>query len=163
MDDLYHNAELLGNSLLQRKLTICTAESCSGGGIAYALTAVPGSSAWFSYGWVTYSNEAKQALLGVPHELFEKHGAVSEEVVNAMALGALQRAQADICVSVSGIAGPSGGTPEKPVGTVCFGFATPTLTKVERLLFKGDRESIRHQTIIHALQECNRLVQSSFT
>lgn len=159
MDELYHNAEVLGNLLFQRYLTICTAESCTGGGIAYALTAVPGSSTWFNYGWVTYSNEAKQQLLGVPQELFVQQGAVSEDVVRAMAKGALVCAQADMSIAVSGIAGPGGGTLEKPVGSVWFAWATPQLCKAELKLFAGDREQIRHQTILYALQECLTILQ----
>ena len=160
MDDLYHIAEALGNSLFERNLTICTAESCTGGGIAYALTAVPGSSTWFGYGWVTYSNEAKHQLLGVPEELIVKCGAVCEDVVQAMALGALQRAGADISVAVSGIAGPGGGSVEKPVGTVCMGWATREMNKTITTFFSGDRESVRRQTIKHALQECIQIAQT---
>src|SRR5258708_5050823 len=103
MEDLYHIADKLGNALLQKGLTLSTAESCTGGGIAYVLTAIPGSSAWFDRGWVTYSNVAKHQLLGVPEELIAQYGAVSEEVVKSMVEGGLQRAKTDYCIAVTGI------------------------------------------------------------
>lgn len=160
MNELYHIANILGNSLRSRNLTVTTAESCTGGGIAYALTSIPGSSQWFNCGWVTYSNESKQKILGVDPEIIEKNGAVSESVVRLMAEGALVRANADVAIAVSGIAGPGGGTPEKPVGTVWIAWATKTATKSKHFLLPGDREHIRRHTIIHALQECEWLVKS---
>jgi nicotinamide-nucleotide amidase len=113
----------LGAALQAQHATLATAESCTGGGIGYAVTQVAGSSAWFERGFITYSNEAKQQMLDVPAELIARHGAVSESVARAMALGALTRSRAHIAVSVTGIAGPGGGSRAKPVGTVCFGFA----------------------------------------
>ncbi|HEY9101890.1 nicotinamide-nucleotide amidohydrolase family protein, partial [Chitinimonas sp.] len=116
-------AEQLGKALLARGWRVTAAESCTGGGIASAITDIAGSSGWFDMGWVTYSNEAKQRLLGVAPTTLAEHGAVSEPVVREMALGALQAAGADLAVAVSGVAGPSGGTPAKPVGTVCLAIA----------------------------------------
>jgi nicotinamide-nucleotide amidase len=113
----------LGTLLQQRGWRITTAESCTGGLVAGAITAISGSSGWFDFGFVTYSNDAKRGLLDVPQSTLEAHGAVSEEVARAMAAGALEEAKADIAVAVTGVAGPTGGTPAKPVGTVCFAWA----------------------------------------
>jgi nicotinamide-nucleotide amidase len=136
--------------------TVATAESCTGGWIAKALTDVSGSSAVFGYGIVSYSNEAKQALLGVDPEALETHGAVSEAVVMQMAGGALRLSGADLSVAVSGIAGPDGGTKDKPVGTVWFAWAVSTddgdsIDTLHRR-FSGDRASVRSQTVICALE-----------
>ena len=135
---------------------LCTAESCTGGWMAKALTDVPGSSAAFGYGIVSYSNGAKESMLGVHNLTLEEHGAVSEEAVREMAEGALNISGADIAVAVSGVAGPDGGTDEKPVGTVWFAWATRgpqgTVTEPELRRFEGDREGIRVQTVIHGLQ-----------
>lgn len=135
---------------------VCTAESCTGGWIAKALTDVPGSSAAFGYGIVSYSNGAKESMLGVHNLTLEEHGAVSEEVVREMAEGALHISGADIAVAVSGVAGPDGGTDAKPVGTVWFAWSTRTAQGVaadtERCHFEGDRDSVRMQTVTHALQ-----------
>lgn len=133
-------------------LTLATAESCTGGLIAAALTAVPGSSAVVGMGWVTYSNAAKTALLGVPADLLVQHGAVSEPVARAMAEGALARSGADLAVSCTGIAGPGGGTPGKPVGLVFIAAArrgAPTLLRRE--VFPGDRAAVRAATVAAAL------------
>jgi nicotinamide-nucleotide amidase len=159
-DDLYHIATEFGNALFQRGLTVSTAESCTGGGIAYALTEIPGSSAWFTYGWVTYSNQSKQDLLGIPGKLIEQYGAVSEPVVKAMAEGALLRSRTDFSIAVTGIAGPSGGTTEKPVGTIWLAWSSksqPTVT--ERLSLLGNRFEIRQQTIFYAIKKCHQLVE----
>ena len=135
---------------------MATAESCTGGLIAGACTELAGSSDWFDRGFVTYSNAAKHDMLGVPPALIAAHGAVSEEVAHAMALGALQHSSARFTVAVTGIAGPTGGSPDKPVGTVCFGWAcrapdgTASCT-TERRRFHGDRASVRRQTVAHAL------------
>jgi len=142
-----------GMALLQRGLQVATAESCTGGGIAEAITRVDGSSGWFGQGWVTYSNAAKVAQLGVPQRLLDRHGAVSREVVIAMAEGARQRAGADWGVAVSGIAGPGGGSPEKPVGTVWLAWANRDETHVQRQIFTGDRAQVREQTVVLALEE----------
>ena len=142
----------LGAALRNRGWRMATAESCTGGGIAEALTAIAGSSDYFDRGFVTYSNESKQELLGVPAEVIAAHGAVSEETVRAMAEGALAHSRAHITVSVSGVAGPGGGSERNPVGTVCFGWALEGgLAQSERLHFEGDREAVRRQSVMHAL------------
>ncbi len=138
--------------LNQRQQTVTTVESCTGGGIAQALTTISGSSNWFDRGFVTYSNAAKTDLVDVPDALLEKHGAVSLEVASAMAHGGKIRAKANYGLSVTGIAGPGGGSKDKPVGTVCFGWAGPGNDVVtERVTFSGDREQVREKSIIHAL------------
>src|SRR5262245_26783082 len=118
--ELYELAGRVGDALKDRKVAMAAAESCTGGWIGQAVTMVPGSSKWFDRGFVTYTNEAKQEVLGVGAETLKKHGAVSEPVVNEMVAGALKASRAQVAVSVSGIAGPDGGTPKKPVGTVCI-------------------------------------------
>lgn len=127
---------------------LVTAESCTGGLIAASCTEIPGSSQWFDRGYVTYTNQAKHDMLGVPLELIEKHGAVSKEVVEAMALGAFQKSGGKnrIAISVSGIAGPDGGTPEKPVGTVWIGYADDKSVESKLLNLKGSRTDIRQET-----------------
>ncbi|AIR63666.1 nicotinamide-nucleotide amidase [Cedecea neteri] len=150
---LFELSQWVGNGLGQLGATVTTAESCTGGWIAKVITDVAGSSAWFERGFVTYSNEAKHQLIGVNESTLEAYGAVSKGVVLEMAQGALAAAKADYAVSVSGIAGPDGGTPEKPVGTVWFGFADKhgrTLAKVQR--FDGDRDAVRRQATEFALQ-----------
>lgn len=150
---LFKLSQRVGNGLGQLGATVTTAESCTGGWIAKVITDVAGSSAWFERGFVTYSNEAKHQLIGVNEFTLEAYGAVSKGVVLEMAQGALAAAKADYAVSVSGIAGPDGGTPEKPVGTVWFGFADKhgrTLAKVQR--FDGDRDTVRRQATEFALQ-----------
>ena len=145
-------AAQLGHSLASRQLRVTTGESCTGGGIANAITEIPGSSGWFDMAFVTYSNEAKTLLLNVPASILTRFGAVSEEVAKAMAMGALQSAKADIAVAVSGIAGPTGGTEKKPVGTVCFAWAFQNQIESETCLFAGDRTEVREQTVEHALK-----------
>ncbi|MBT0963154.1 CinA family protein [Denitromonas iodatirespirans] len=147
-------AQRTGQWLLDRQWRLVTAESCTGGWIAQALTAIAGSSDWFDSGWVTYSNAAKMRQLGVPTTLLDSVGAVSEPVVAAMAAGALAHSDAQVAIAVSGIAGPTGGRPGKPVGTVCFAWAQPAQAPVtETRQFAGDRESVRRQAVIHALQQ----------
>ena len=146
-------AQQLGKVLLQRGATITLAESCTGGGIAQAITAVPGSSQWFEYGFVTYANQAKQQLLSVEDQVLQHQGAVSQPVVEQMALGAINASGADYAIAVSGIAGPDGGTSEKPVGTVWICWVTPTKNHSQRFRFAGDRRSIREQAIKISLQE----------
>jgi len=143
----------LGQELARRGKRLAVAESCTGGWIAKVLTDLSGSSAWFDRGYVTYSNEAKQEMLGVDGEIIRARGAVSEETVLAMASGVLNHCRADLSVAVSGIAGPSGGSPEKPVGTVWLAWADRNgrLT-ARREQFSGDRESIRAQAVVAALQ-----------
>ncbi len=128
------------------------AESCTGGLIAAACTELPGSSAWFDRSWVVYSNDAKQAALGVPGHLLDVYGAVSEPVAAAMVAGAVQRSLARIGFAVTGIAGPTGGTAEKPVGTVCFGFYLGGHAWTETCHFSGDLAAVRCQSARHALQ-----------
>lgn len=141
----------LVKTLTERSLSLCTAESCTGGLIAGRVTSVPGSSACFEGGMVTYSNRAKTILLGVPAEIIEHHGAVSEEVARAMARGARERLGTDIAVAVTGIAGPAGGSPEKPVGTVFISLAAPGTTSVRGFLFEGARREIRRRSADEAL------------
>jgi nicotinamide-nucleotide amidase len=145
-------AEKLGERLKAAGAWLVTAESCTGGWVAQAVTAAPGSSAWFERGFVTYSNAAKEEMLGVQRSTLERHGAVSEETAREMALGALQRSRGTIAVAVTGVAGPAGGTAVKPVGLVCFAWASGGATSIESRHFAGDRESVRRQSVEHALQ-----------
>lgn len=146
-------AKTVGERLKARAQQLVTAESCTGGWVAQVVTAVAGSSAWFERGFVTYSNSAKQELVGVRTETLARHGAVSEETAREMALGALARSKADVAVAVTGVAGPSGGSPEKPVGTVCFAWADRRGARSsETRQFSGDRESVRRQSVVHALE-----------
>lgn len=143
----------LGAALTAKKWRIATAESCTGGGIAAAITAIPGSSAWFEYGVVSYANAAKQKLLGVSAESLNANGAVSEKVVIEMARGALALSGADIAVATSGIAGPGGDTSEKPVGTVWFAWVTAVdEVKTALLHIDGDRGDVQRGAVIHALE-----------
>jgi len=143
--------EALATALKARAQFMATAESCTGGLIAGACTEVSGSSEWFERGFVTYSNAAKSELLGIPAALIEEHGAVSEPVARAMAAGAVVNAHAHWSVAVTGIAGPTGGSAEKPVGTVWFGWATPMGVFTEHQHFGGDRAAVRQATVAHAL------------
>lgn len=143
--------EELAAALLQRGWFMATAESCTGGLIAAACTDLAGSSGWFERGFVTYSNEAKTELLGVPAPLIEREGAVSEPVAQAMAQGAVAHSRGRIAVAVTGIAGPTGGSAAKPVGTVWFGFAVDGRVTSERQVFPGDRAAVRAATVRHAL------------
>ncbi|WP_102798301.1 nicotinamide-nucleotide amidase [Bowmanella denitrificans] len=142
----------LGDTLKQKGWTMTCAESCTGGGIGYAITSVSGSSSWFERGFITYSNQAKQDLLGVQSDTLVVHGAVSAQTVEEMAQGALNAAKADMAIAVSGIAGPDGGSPEKPVGTVWFGLALKGETKSVLQRFEGDRQQIRQQAVEFALR-----------
>ena len=146
-------AQKVGEALLAKRVKMATAESCTGGWVAQAVTAVPGSSGWFDCGFVSYSNTAKQKMLGVDPDVLEAKGAVSESVVAQMAEGALRNSDADIAVAISGIAGPGGGEEDKPVGTVWFAWAItehPTVTCLS--FFNGDRDEIRHQSVEQALE-----------
>lgn len=150
-DSTIQDAETLLAACRAKGIMLATAESCTGGLIAAALTAIAGSSDVVDRGFVTYSNEAKNQMIGVPMALIEQHGAVSEEVARAMADGALARSRAAVAVSVTGVAGPGGGSAEKPVGLVCFGLArigAPVIS--ERCVFPGDRGAIRAATVVHA-------------
>ena len=146
--------DAVAEKLLRRQLTCATAESCTGGWIAQTLTSVAGSSAWFECGFVTYSDASKVRLLGVEDVLIRQFGAVSEQVARAMALGAVAHSPAQVAVSVTGIAGPEGGSPQKPVGTVVFGWLVPGMVDpdIEKVLFDGNREGIRWKTVVHALE-----------
>jgi nicotinamide-nucleotide amidase len=154
--ELMHLATRVGRHLLKGRRHAATAESCSGGWIAKALTDIAGSSDWFLEGFVTYSNESKVRRLGVPRAVLRHHGAVSEATVRAMAVGALRRSKAQIAVAVTGIAGPGGAAPGKPVGTVWLGWSTRrggairVATELRR--FRGDREAVRRKTVRAALQ-----------
>lgn len=151
--ELMHLSERIGQALKARGATVTTAESCTGGWVAKAITDIAGSSAWFERGFVTYSNEAKAQMIGVKPATLEQHGAVSEPVVVEMAIGAIKAARADYAISISGIAGPDGGTPTKPVGTVWFGFASALGEGITRCeCFSGDRENVRRQATAYALQ-----------
>jgi len=151
MNDTDTLVEQLANALTARGWTMATAESCTGGLIAGACTDRAGSSDWFECGFVTYSNAAKTDLLGVPADLIAAHGAVSEPVARAMAAGALAHAPVQVAVAVTGVAGPSGGSADKPVGTVWLGWATPQGVFTERQRFDGDRAAVRRATVAHAL------------
>lgn len=142
----------LGLALQACGAQVTTAESCTGGGIAEAITRIAGSSAWFEAGYVTYSNAQKTAMLQVPSELFVTDGAVSLPVVEAMVRGAVKHSGARFGVAVSGIAGPAGGSAEKPVGTVCFAWADGDAVTSEQQLFSGDRAAVRRKTVEHALR-----------
>ena len=145
-------AARLGTLLSNEQLKLVTAESCTGGWVAQCLTAIAGSSAWFDRGFVTYSNEAKQEMLGVPPDMLAEHGAVSQPVAVAMAEGALRNSRADWAVAITGIAGPTGGSPQKPVGTVCFAWGCRDgriVTSTRH--FPGSREDVRAQSVEHAL------------
>lgn len=146
-------AERVGNQLLQKKAKITTAESCTGGGIAEAITAVAGSSQWFEYGYITYANKAKKQLVNVSQNTLDTYGAVSEQVVEQMAVGAIHSSGANYAIAVSGIAGPDGGSAEKPVGTVWVCWITPETTRVEQYQLQGDRQAVREQVIKISLQE----------
>ncbi len=151
--EIFALAKKAGQKLTENHFTLTTAESCTGGGIAFAITQIDGSSQWFDRGFVTYSNEAKQEMLAVDVKLLDTFGAVSEEVAKAMAMGALANSRADISIAITGIAGPQGGTPSKPVGTVWLAFAGKHFTvKALLLSLKGDRAHIREESIRLALE-----------
>lgn len=158
-DSVVHQLAIrVGNKLRDEHLALATAESCTGGMIATAITDISGSSGWFERGFVTYSNAAKIEMIGVPADLIDKHGAVSEPVARAMVEGALRNSRAQVALAVTGIAGPGGGSEHKPVGTVAFGWSNRLHTAVETLVFKGDREQIRVQAAAHALRGLIKLI-----
>ena len=158
---LYRLAERVGAALKSRDLMLATAESCTGGGVSEAVTRVPGSSAWFERGFVTYTYISKRELLGVSEAALERHGAVSEQVAREMADGAIARSHAQVAVAVTGVAGPGGGTPGKPVGMVCFAWAARhARTRVETRRFTGDREAVRRRSVEHALRGVLALLAS---
>nr|WP_206085732.1 CinA family protein [Massilia polaris] len=149
----------VGQALQAKGLLLVTAESCTGGGISQAITEISGSTSWFDCGFVAYSNPSKTELLDVSAALIAQMGTVSEEVAAAMAIGALANSNAHVALSTTGIAGPTGAVPGKPVGTVCFGWAKGDHTYTERLVFAGDRQSVREQTVVHALQGLLRFIE----
>ena len=148
MSDLPHK---LAERLVELEWQMATAESCTGGLISACCTDLAGSSAWFDRGFVTYSNDAKTQMLGVPADSISTHGAVSETVAHAMAVGAVYRSKAQVSVAVTGVAGPSGGSPEKPVGTVWFGWCINGAVSTEMKHFEGSRDKVRQATVTHAL------------
>jgi nicotinamide-nucleotide amidase len=150
----------LAEILLSRNWTVSLAESCTGGLVCATLTELAGSSEWFERGYITYSNEAKTESLNVPAVLIESHGAVSEQVAKAMAEGARIHSGSNVAISITGIAGPSGGSAEKPVGTVCFGWATENQTLTKTIHFDGDRQTVRQQAAEFALTELIALLRS---
>jgi nicotinamide-nucleotide amidase len=150
---LYKLAERVGQALAARHWSLALAESCTGGWIAKVITDVPGSSSWFERGFVTYSNAAKVDLLAVPQAVLDGYGAVSRETVNAMVAGALEHSRAEVALAVSGIAGPDGGSPAKPVGTVWLGWAVRGRSGHSRChTFHGNREAVRRQAVVAALE-----------
>ncbi len=156
--DIDELAARVGRALHEKGLLLATAESCTGGGVSQAVTEIAGSTGWFDCGFVTYSNASKTELLEVPDALMAQFGSVSEEVAAAMAQGALGNSNADVAISTTGIAGPTGAVPGKPVGTVCFGWANGDTVHTERLVFSGDRRAVREQTVAHALQGLLRFI-----
>jgi nicotinamide-nucleotide amidase len=150
----------LAQILLSRNWTVSLAESCTGGLVCATLTELAGSSEWFERGYITYSNEAKVECLDVPLQLVESHGAVSEEVAKAMTEGARINSGSNVAISITGIAGPSGGSAEKPVGTVCFGWATESQTVSKTMHCDGERPMIRQQATEFALTELIALLRS---
>lgn len=154
-------AARLGKLLDQLNLSISCAESCTGGGLAYAITSVAGSSGWFKQSYVTYCNEAKTQMLNVPAQTLKEDGAVSKATVECMVKGCAQAASADVAVSISGIAGPGGGSTEKPVGLVWFGFFVNGNIVTQHVIFDGDRSSIRSQAIDFALDKIIEKIENS--
>ncbi len=159
-DTLTTLATLVGAKLRAKGLMLTTAESCTGGWVAQAVTAIAGSSDWFERGFVTYSDAAKQEMLAVSARTLAAHGAVSEETAREMAAGALAHSRAQVAVAITGIAGPTGGSPEKPLGMVCFAWAVKEgAIGAETRQFKGDRESVRRQSVIAALRGLLELLE----
>ena len=149
----------IGQLLTVSKKSVSTAESCTGGWVGKEFTGIPGSSKWYGFGFITYSNKAKLKVLGVSKDSLLKEGAVSERVVKEMAEGALINTGSDFTISISGIAGPSGGTEDKPVGTVCFGIGSEAKINWFTKLFEGDRDQVREQSVTFALKELLKCLQ----
>src|SRR6478672_5999028 len=158
-NDILELAARVGKVLEQKRLLLATAESCTGGGVSQAITEIPGSTGWFECGFVTYSNASKTEMLDVPAALIAQFGSVSVEVAGVMAEGAVANSNADVAVSTTGIAGPTGAVPGKPVGTVCFGWCVGHTAHTERLVFAGDRHAVREQTVAHALAGLLRFLE----
>lgn len=158
MDELETLAARLGTALKARGWWLVTAESCTGGWLGQVVTSVPGSSHWYDRGFITYTNAAKQEMLGVAAQTLARFGAVSEATVKEMAQGALARSRADVSVAISGIAGPGGATPDKPVGTVCMAWVSrPGNCELQTFHFAGDRAAVRRQAVAAALEGLLRL------
>ncbi len=157
-EKVYILAEQLGRLLSAKNMQIATAESCTGGAIAQAITEIPGSSEWFDRGFVTYSNLSKQQMLGVSEQTLSEFGAVSDATIKEMLVGTLQKSTADCAIAVSGIAGPGGGTPDKPLGTVYFGWTQKKsiIIQTSRQLFFGNRQKVRFQAVVYALMMANQ-------
>lgn len=151
----------VANLLIKNELKLVTAESCTGGMISAACTDLAGSSEWFERGFVTYSNAAKSQMLGVDVAMIEAHGAVSEPVARAMAFGAVRQSAAQVSIAVTGVAGPTGGSAAKPVGTVWFGFSVQGSLYSEMQRFEGDRAAVRSQTVAHALLRLHELLSAA--
>ena len=151
-DSLTTLAALVGERLRAKRALLVTAESCTGGWVSQALTEIAGSSEWFERGFVVYSNAAKEEMLGVSSDTLLRHGAVSEQTARELARGALERSRGTIALSVTGVAGPGGGSAEKPVGLVWFAWATKNEVRSESKRFGGDRESVRRQSVVRALE-----------
>jgi nicotinamide-nucleotide amidase len=158
-DDLIDLATRVGRALQAKGLLLATAESCTGGGVAQAITEVAGSTGWFDCGFIAYSNASKTELLDVSAALIAQLGTVSEEVAAEMAKGALANSNAHVAISTTGIAGPTGAVPGKPVGTVCFGWSRGDHTHTERLVFAAARQAVRDQPDVHALQGLLRFIE----
>jgi len=150
---LSKEAQQLSKLLIANGLTISVAESCTGGSFSRALTSIPGASSYFDCGYITYSNQSKVEMLGVDIQTIKTFGAVSEKVVLEMVIGVASKSHSDIAVSITGVAGPTGGTPEKPVGMVCFGFSYDGKTSTSTQLFSGDRANIVSQSVSYALKQ----------
>ena len=151
--ELEQLATEVGHALKQARLVLVTAESCTGGWVGEAVTAIAGSSDWFDRGFITYSNAAKREVLGVTAATLQQHGAVSEETAREMALGALKHSRAQVSIAITGVAGPGGGSADKPVGTVCFAWAkNASALRSERHLLSGDRNAVRRESVIIALR-----------
>ena len=150
---LLKEAQQLSELLIANGLTISVAESCTGGSLCRELTSIPGASSYFDCGYITYSNQSKVEMLGVDIQTIKTFGSVSEEVALEMVIGGASKSHSDIAVSITGVAGPTGGTPEKPVGMVCFGFSCDGKTSTSTQLFSGDRGSIVSQSVSNALKQ----------
>ena len=145
--------QVLSELLIANGLTISVAESCTGGSLSHAITSIPGASSYFDCGYITYSNQSKIDMLGIDIQAIKIYGAVSEEVALEMVIGLATKSHSDVAVSITGVAGPTGGTPEKPVGTVCFGFSCEAKTSTSTQVFSGDRVSIVSQSVSYALRQ----------
>ena len=158
-EDLHDLAIKIGRDLSDSNKSVTTAESCTGGWVGKVFTGIPGSSNWYGFGFITYSNRAKLKVLGVKKNSLSTEGAVSEGVVKEMAIGAIEKTGSDYAISISGIAGPTGGTEDKPVGTVCFGIGSKIKLNSFAKHFKGDRDEIRKQSVFFALNELSKCLQ----